>query len=756
MKKVTHFLFLTGIYLLSLPLLTYAQTSNVYIDNTDQSIRGFGGMNFPRWIADLSPDAVNKAFGNGDGQIGLSILRISVSPNSSQWNLEVPTAQRAANQGAIVFATPWSPPASMKTNNSTIRGELSTSQYGAYANYLRDFTNYMSSNGVSLYAISVQNEPDWLPNYESCGWSGTQIRNFLDNNASVIPTKVMAPETVHYKGNYMSAIASSSQVDILANHAYGGSPTRYNSSKEQWMTEHYAPNSNSNSANNWPEALEAGKEIHDYLINGYNAYVWWYIRRSYGLITEDGNVSKRGFVMSHYSKFVRPGYVRVRSDATPTSGVSVSSYRDGNTLVVVAINQNSSSSNLTLNFSGYNVSNITKWETTGSTGNNVSEVGTYSGGTSFSNSLTGHSITTFRGTIGGVSVTNEVWLEAECGNVGSLWNTSQSNTASNGEYVTIQSGNNSTGSAPGNTNGHITYDFNISTGGTYTLWARVQAPTASDDSFWIRMDGGSWINWNSIAPGSTTWTWDDVTSYSLGTGNHTLTVAYREDGTDLDKLYLTTASSPSGTGGSAANCGSSGSNVTIRARGTQGSEQIQLVANGSTVNSWTLSTTYQDYTATASGSIEVHFVNDSGSPDVQIDYAQIGGTTYQAEDQSTNTGVWQNSSCGGSNSEWLHCNGYIAFTNASSRMLNHENLSEVGTQDLLYYPNPMKNTLTLELEDQTDWYRGRIYGLSGQLFIDYQLTGVNHQIDVSSLPGGIYFLELIGTSKTQRIRLIKE
>jgi len=98
----------------------------------------------------------------------------------------------------------------------------------------------MSSNGVNLYAISVQNEPDWLPDDESCGWSGTQIRTFLNNNASVIPTRVMAPETVHYNESYMSAIESSSNVDILANHAYGGTPTRYPSSKDQWMTEHYA------------------------------------------------------------------------------------------------------------------------------------------------------------------------------------------------------------------------------------------------------------------------------------------------------------------------------------------------------------------------------------------------------------------------------------------------------------------------------------------------------------------------------------
>ncbi len=151
------------------------QTVTVNLESQNQTIRGFGGMNFPRWIDDLTSEQVDKAFGNSSGQIGLSILRISVSPTNDQWGLEVPTAQRAKNYGAIILASPWSPPASMKTNNSTIHGELSTSAYGDYAAYLSDFANYMSSNSASLYAISLQNEPDWLPDYESCGWSSDQM-----------------------------------------------------------------------------------------------------------------------------------------------------------------------------------------------------------------------------------------------------------------------------------------------------------------------------------------------------------------------------------------------------------------------------------------------------------------------------------------------------------------------------------------------------------------------------------------------------
>jgi endo-1,4-beta-xylanase len=46
-----------------------------------------------------------------------------------------------------------------------------------------------------------------------------------------------------------------------------------------------------------------------------------------------------------------------------------------------------------------------------------------------------------------------------------------------------------------------------------------------------------------------------------------------------------------------------------------------------------------------------------------VDYIIAGGVTKQAENQSYNTGVYQNGACGGGNghSEWLNCNGAIGF-----------------------------------------------------------------------------------------------
>jgi hypothetical protein len=168
-------------------------------------------------------------------------------------------------------------------------------------------------------------------------------------------------------------------------------------------------------------------------------------------------------------------------------------------------------------------------------------------------SATGVASQTVTVTQAAAGVSTSVWLESECASVGSLWNIVSDSTASNSYYATIQSGNNSTGSAPTNSAGYIDFPFSITTSGTYYMFARVKCPTGNDDSFWVRMDGGSWVNWNNIT--ATSWTWKQFTNtFSLSTGSHTLTFAYREDGAQLDKINLATSSTlPTGTGSTASN-----------------------------------------------------------------------------------------------------------------------------------------------------------------------------------------------------------
>ena len=107
------------------------------------------------------------------------------------------------------------------------------------------------------------------------------------------------------------------------------------------MTEHLDTNTT------WPAVLATGKEIHDCMNVGMNAYIWWYIVRFYGPIDDGerggikGNVTKRGYVMSQYSRFIRPGYVRVYA-TIPRGAVFVTAYKSGSKFVIVALNTGSS------------------------------------------------------------------------------------------------------------------------------------------------------------------------------------------------------------------------------------------------------------------------------------------------------------------------------------------------------------------------------------------------------------------------------
>lgn len=144
-------------------------------------------------------------------------------------------------------------------------------------------------------------------------------------------------------------------------------------------------------------------------------------------------------------------------------------------------------------------------------------------------------------------------------------------------------------------------------------------------------------------------------------------------------IGINTCSDQYGDGGPRGSCSSSSSpsddtpgsggegshNITVRMSGTSGEESVSLDIAGQTIQTWTLSTSMQDYTVSTdvTGELRVAFTNDADGRDVQVDYVIVNGTTFQAEDQEDNTGAYDGSCGGGSYSEMLHCNGSIGFGN---------------------------------------------------------------------------------------------
>lgn len=399
------------------PSVYAADTVVVNTGKEYQTIDGFGGMNHPEWMgSDLTDAQRQKAFGNGKDELGFTILRIFVNPDSNQWNKAVPTAKFASQHGVKVFASPWEPPSNLAESDSNGgKLHLPKSNYTAYAQHLNNFGNYMKNQGVDLYAISVQNEPDYASEWTR--WSTDETTDFLANYADKITsTKVMSPESFQYAPEtaswvkdggkkYYTKILNNQKAfancDLFGTHFYGTQrawmdfPALESCGKPIWMTEVYVPNSSSD-ADTWPEALDVAENIHNGMtVGNMSAYVWWYIRRSYGPMKENGNISKRGYMMAQYSKFVRPGDVRIDATEQPTQNVFVSAYKnDADQVTIVAVNKTTSEYNQSFSMgSGESISGVTRYRSSGSENLAKSEISF--NGTGFAAQLPAQSVSTF-------------------------------------------------------------------------------------------------------------------------------------------------------------------------------------------------------------------------------------------------------------------------------------------------------------------------------------------------------------------------
>ena len=241
---------------------------NIEIDpsKTYQNIDGFGytltggSVEVINQLSASKKEALlQELFGNGENSIGISYLRLSIGAsdlNSSVFSYDdLPAGQTditlsqfslskdqalvdmlkkilTINPNIKIIATPWSPPVWMKDNGSSKGGSLKPEYYGVYAQYFVKYIQEMKKNGITIDAVTPQNEPLHPGNNPSMYMTAEQQRDFIKNNlgpafqTANLSTKIVVYDHNCDKPEYPLTILADTEaskfVDGSAFHLYAG------------------------------------------------------------------------------------------------------------------------------------------------------------------------------------------------------------------------------------------------------------------------------------------------------------------------------------------------------------------------------------------------------------------------------------------------------------------------------------------------------------------------------------------------------
>ena len=160
----------------------------------------------------------------------------------------------AVNPKVKVIGSPWSAPGWMKTSGSMTQGSLLPSAYDAYAKYFVKYVQAYETEGVPIFALTMQNEPMHVPHdYPGLGMMAREQTAFLRDHLGPefqkarLATKILIFDHNWDLIDYPIAVLNDSNAARfaggIATHCYGGSATAQDElhqrfpTKEIWMTE---------------------------------------------------------------------------------------------------------------------------------------------------------------------------------------------------------------------------------------------------------------------------------------------------------------------------------------------------------------------------------------------------------------------------------------------------------------------------------------------------------------------------------------
>ncbi|MCE7042355.1 glycoside hydrolase family 30 beta sandwich domain-containing protein [Dyadobacter sp. CY312] len=302
------------------------------------------------------------------GQTDAELSKFSIAKDQDDL-LPVLKSVVGAQPAIRIMATPWSAPGWMKNNGKLAGGSLKPEWYGAFANYFVKYLDAYKKEGISIDAISVQNEPLHEAAYPSMGMDAAAQNVFIKNHLGpVFKTNGIKAKILLYDHNwdrpdYPIAILSDAQTNPFvtgsAFHAYGGNVSAMSEVHDKFPDKglYFTEISGGRWATNFSDNLKWNmSNIFIGTANNWskNALLWNLALdendgpknkgcdncRGVVTIAANGSVVKNVeyYTIAHMSKFIRPGAFRVQSDKfTSASKLESSAFvnTDGSKVLVV-------------------------------------------------------------------------------------------------------------------------------------------------------------------------------------------------------------------------------------------------------------------------------------------------------------------------------------------------------------------------------------------------------------------------------------
>jgi glucosylceramidase len=278
------------------------------------------------------------------GETDVDMAKFSLGPDRTD---VIPALKEilAIDPRIKILGSPWSAPTWMKTNGRPKGGNLKPEYYAAFANYFVKYIEGMKAEGITIDAITIENEPLNPKNTPSMVMFASEEDAFIAKylgpafQKAQIRTKILVydhnPDVPSYPLSILADPDASKYVDGTAFHLYGGESSTFTNvhdlypNKNLYMTEQ--------SITGRPAGpLGVAEAVRRVLISSTKNWsrnvLLWNLAADpnfgphtndggctmcQGAITLDGNTATRNlayYSLAHFSKFARPGSVRVGSN----------------------------------------------------------------------------------------------------------------------------------------------------------------------------------------------------------------------------------------------------------------------------------------------------------------------------------------------------------------------------------------------------------------------------------------------------------